>query len=170
MTSPDFDSSLRFAWSLSPFSFDSKKNLSLRDLGLCIPGTCTDCNKNDDETQPKKSALFKEFDHDISDHNENTEKSKNIEIENFPESNEDISITDMSWDDVQRLVAAFVFCIIGTLASNGNMVWTLIMFAYLVAMWFWWANDKQDELHNMWAKKYWVWAFEKRFTKCIFLS
>jgi len=77
--------------------------------------------------------------------------SKNIENQ---ESIEDISITDMSWDDVQRLVAAFVFCIIGTLASNGNMVWTLLMFAYLVAMWFWWASDKQDELHNMWAKKY----------------
>ena len=134
----------------------------INNLNLCVPETCDDCQ--DEDIDSKKSVLFEEFDHDMAEHDEQTNletidkkatsdeaKNKNIDVEE-----ENISITDMSWDDIQRLLAAFVFCIIGTLASNGNMVWTLLMFAYLVAMWFWWASDKQEELHNMWAKKYWI--------------
>ena len=39
-------------------------------------------------------------------------------------------------EEIQRLAAAFVFCIIGTLASRGNLIWTAILYAYLVAMFY----------------------------------
>lgn len=62
----------------------------------------------------------------------------------------------MDPDDVNRLIASFVFCIIGTLAANGNMFWTIIMFAYMILMALWWASDKQEEIIASFGKKYWV--------------
>ena len=70
---------------------------------------------------------------------------------NIPE--EDISITDMQTEDIQRLIASFIFCVIGTLASDGNMFWTMILFIYMILMGLWWASDKQEELAEMGQKR-----------------
>jgi len=58
----------------------------------------------------------------------------------------------LTTEEIQRLAAAFVFCIIGTLASRGNLIWTAVLYAYLFAMFYWWAYDKHDDIIDSFVK------------------
>lgn len=58
----------------------------------------------------------------------------------------------LTTEEIQRLAAAFIFCIIGTLASRGNLIWTAVLYAYLFAMFYWWAYDKHDDIIDSFVK------------------
>lgn len=53
---------------------------------------------------------------------------------------------ELSWDDIQRLGAAFVICILGTAAHKGSIFWTLMFFMSILICGIWWASDKTDEI------------------------
>lgn len=53
---------------------------------------------------------------------------------------------ELSWEDKQRLAVAVVVCMIGTMAANGNIFWTLMFFASLAGCAVWWASDKTDKI------------------------
>jgi len=65
---------------------------------------------------------------------------------------EEIFTEELTTEEIQRLAAAFVFCIIGTLASRGNLIWTAVLYAYLFAMFYWWAYDKHDDIIDSFVK------------------
>ena len=53
---------------------------------------------------------------------------------------------ELSWEDKQRLAAAVIVCMIGTMAANGNVFWNLMFFLSLALCAVWWASDKTDKI------------------------
>merc|ERR1711953_339948 len=45
---------------------------------------------------------------------------------------------ELSWEDIQRLTAAFVVCVLGTAAHKGSIFWTSMFFLSIILCGIWW--------------------------------
>ncbi|CAG5091218.1 Oidioi.mRNA.OKI2018_I69.PAR.g12919.t1.cds [Oikopleura dioica] len=68
-----------------------------------------------------------------------------------PESYDDGE--ELSTEDIHRLLAAFIICVIATLAHKGDIFWTLMFFFSILLCGIWWASDKTDNLYQSFTKK-----------------
>ncbi|CBY35094.1 unnamed protein product [Oikopleura dioica] len=60
---------------------------------------------------------------------------------------------ELSSEDIQRLLAGFIICVIGTLAHKGDIFWTLMFFLSILICGIWWASDKTESLHQSFTKE-----------------
>lgn len=61
---------------------------------------------------------------------------------------------ELSWEDIQRLTAAFVVCVLGTAAHKGSIFWTSMFFLSIILCGIWWASDKTDQIvHSLTKEK-----------------
>ncbi len=49
-------------------------------------------------------------------------------------------------DDIRRLTAAVVICIIGTLAASGNIFWNLVFFLSIFVCVYYWQTERLNQL------------------------
>jgi len=120
----------------------------------------TSQNNQETESQVESTSTKSELDRDNK-----LKIDENGESEILQETTSETVLTDekpseimteeddsLTTEEIQRLAAAFVFCIIGTLASRGNLIWTAVLYAYLFAMFYWWAYDKHDDIIDSFVK------------------
>jgi len=85
--------------------------------------------------------------------------------QNYGHKQEDIYDNGIATEDLINIGLSLIFCFIGTCASSGDLIWTAILYLYLMILAWYWASDKTEELGAAVKKLYFQKPDEKKKTR-----